>query len=72
MSTIAIPKKLAKNDDLIIVPRKEYESLLELRKMREFAPTKAQKGALLRAENNLRQGRTLSYNELVRKLGSAN
>ncbi|OGF69709.1 hypothetical protein A3H65_02165 [Candidatus Giovannonibacteria bacterium RIFCSPLOWO2_02_FULL_45_14] len=72
MSTITIPKKLAKDDDLIIVRRKEYEGLLELRKMREFTPTKAQKRALLKAEINLRQGRTLSYNELVKKLESAN
>jgi len=29
MSTITIPKKLAQNDDLIVLPRKEYEELLE-------------------------------------------
>ena len=27
MNTITIPKKLIKNDDLVILPRKEYEQL---------------------------------------------
>lgn len=28
MPTVTIPKKLSKNDDLIVVPRKEYEALI--------------------------------------------
>jgi len=39
MSTITIPKKLANKGDLIIIPRKEYESLLELHGYKEFVPT---------------------------------
>jgi len=27
MNVITIPKKMAKNDDLVIIPRKEYPSL---------------------------------------------
>lgn len=27
MNTITIPKNLIKNDDLVIIPRKEYESM---------------------------------------------
>lgn len=72
MNTITIPKKMAQSDDLIVVPRKEYESLLQLRKIGEFNPTSAQKKALIRAENNLSRGKTLSYNELIRKLGFTN
>lgn len=72
MNTVTIPQKLAKKDDLVVVPRKEYEDLLELKKYKEFNPTPTQKRALLRAENNLRQGKTLSYNELVKKLGFTN
>ncbi len=70
MRTITIPQKLANKDDLIVIPRKEYESLLELKRMKEFAPTSIQKRALARAENNLRRSKTLSYRELVKKLGS--
>jgi len=70
--TITIPHKLAKKGDLVVLPRKEYEELLELRKMKEFSPTPAQKRALARAENNLKRGKTLSYNGLVRKLRITN
>lgn len=69
MSTITIPKKLAREGDLIVIPRREYEALVRLRKMREFIPTTAQRRALLRAESNLKKGKTLSFDELTRKSG---
>lgn len=68
MNTITIPKKIASKDDLIIIPRKEFEALLELKKFKEFSPTGAQKKALARAEQNFRKGKALSYYELVKKL----
>ena len=34
MTTVTIPKELAEKDDLIVIPRKEYESLLVLKKIR--------------------------------------
>lgn len=72
MRTITIPQKLIQQDDLIILPRKDYEALLSQRQMEEFKPTAVQKKALKRAETNLRQGKTLSYDAVVRKLGFAN
>lgn len=72
MTTITIPKRMAQKDDLVVLPRKEYEALIEFKKIKEFAPTVAQKRALVRAELNLKKGKTLSYNELVRKLGFTN
>ena len=36
MTTITIPKNLIKKDDLVIIPRKEYEELLSARRVREF------------------------------------
>lgn len=71
MDIITIPKKVARKGDLVVVPRKEYEALLELRKAKEFSPTPTQKKALLKAEHNLKRGNTLSYHELVRRLGFA-
>lgn len=68
MTTITIPKNLIK-DDLIIIPRKEYESLLKLKIIKEFVPTLTQKKALRRAERNFSAGKTLSYDNLVKKLG---
>lgn len=72
MNTITIPKNLIRNDDLVIIPRKEYEALFEFKKIKEFAPTNSEKRALKRAEENFKQGKTLSYNELIRKLGFTN
>ena len=72
MSTITIPKKLAKQDDLVVIPKKEYEALLLFKKFREFTPTAAQRKALRRAESNKRGNGTLSYHELVKKLGFTN
>lgn len=69
MPTLTIPRKLIGKDDLVVVPRKEYEALTELRKTAEFTPTAAQRRALTRAEQNLKIGKTLSYHDLVRKLG---
>lgn len=70
MTTITIPKNLIK-DDLVIILRKEYESLLKLKAIREFTPTLTQKKALRRAERNFSRGKTLSYGELAKKLGFA-
>ena len=72
MDTLTIPGKLAQKDDLVVIPRKEYEGLLELKRMKEFIPTPAQKRALAQAERNFSHKKTLSYNELVKKLGFTN
>ncbi len=66
---ITIPKKFVEKDDLVIIPRKEYESLRKLKKIQEFIPTPVEKRALIRSERNFREGKTFSYDELVRKLG---
>ena len=72
MGVITIPKKLVERDDLVVIPRREYETLIMLRNHREFAPTKEQKQALIRAERNLNRGKTFSYGTLLRKLGFRN
>lgn len=72
MPTITIPQKLAEKDDLVVIPRKEYEALLVSRNFKEFLPTLAQKKALSRTESNFRKGKTLSYHALAKKLGFAN
>jgi len=69
MNIITIPKKLAKKDDLVVLPRKEYENLVEFKKIKEFKPTVMQKKALRTAEKNLKEGKTLTINELKQKLG---
>lgn len=68
MNTVTIPKKLASRGDLVVIPRKEYEALLGLKKIREFIPTAAQRNALIRARKNRKEGKYLTINELRRKL----
>ena len=47
MATITIPKNLIKNDDLVIIPRKEYEEFYQWKEtaklFKTFTPTVAQK-----------------------------
>ena len=71
MRTVTIPKALAREGDLVIIPRKEYEALLRLKKVREFQPTVTQKRALARAQRNLKKGKTLTYDAFAQALGIA-
>ena len=72
MVNVTIPKKLAQKGDLVVIPRREYEALVRLKKMREFTPTALQKRALVKAEKNFKGGKALSFYELSRKLGFTN
>lgn len=72
MPTITIPKNSIKNDELVAVSRSDYNLLIGIKKIREFVPTKAQKKALETAERNFQHGKTLTYNELAKKLGFTN
>jgi len=69
---VTIPKSLSRMGDLVLVPRKEYESLLVLRKFKEYTPTALERKKLKRAELNFKKGKTLSFDELTNKLGVAN
>ncbi len=72
METITITKKITKGEELIIIPRRDYEKLLELKTIPEFQPTPAQKKALIRARKNRKRGNFLTFDELTKKLGFAN
>lgn len=61
-------------DDLVIVPRKEYENLLyhcSKKAPEEIDLTFSQKGKLARAKKNMARGNYLTIDELERKLGFA-
>jgi protein involved in polysaccharide export with SLBB domain len=68
---VTIPKALSREGDLVVIPRREYEQLLALKKIREFQPTSRQQAALKRAERNLRKGKSLSYDAVARALDLA-
>lgn len=69
---VTIPKALSRMGDLVLVPRKEYESFLKFKKITEFTPTASDKKALKLAEKNYKNGKSLSYDEFVTKLGLKN
>lgn len=76
MNTITIPKKLAGQGDLIIIPRKEYEELVGWKEMmktfKTFTPTAAEKTSLKKARRDHKGGKYISFNELKRRLGTEN
>ena len=71
MRIVTIPKALTRKGDLVIIPRREYERLLELKKVKEFQATATQKRALAKAERNLKKGKTLTYDAFAQALGIA-
>ena len=73
MNTLTIPRNLIKNDDLVILPRKEYERLLSTAFLnKEVVLTLPQKKRLYSARENLSAGKSLTFNELRKKLGVKN
>jgi len=72
MLTITIPEKLAKKDDLVVIPRKEYEEFAKwrdvIKSFRIFTPTPTQKADLKKAREDYKKGRHLTFNELKRRL----
>jgi len=69
MQTATLSKKNAHMDDVVVIPRKEYEALLSRKEPQSFASTAAQKRALVKAERNLQKKKTLSFHTLVKELG---
>lgn len=69
MITITIPKELRKGD-LVIVPRKVYEELVDFKKKMAptFKPTKAELRALERGRKNFTKGNYITLEELENEL----
>lgn len=68
MTTITIPKELARRGDLVVIPRTEYDALL---KRRRIAPTVqltvSEKKALDRARKEIARGEFVTLKELKEK-----
>ena len=60
MTTITIPKEVAKKGDLVIIPRKEYEELSRwrefIRSFKTFTPTASEKRDLKKAREDYKNG----------------
>lgn len=70
--TVIIPTKLTSGKELVVIPKEEYEALVELRRIYEFQPTSALKRALARARKNRKNGKVLTIGEFKRSLGLTN
>lgn len=75
MTTMTIPKTFRGSDDLIVLPRKEYEAL-KARVIPEYTPTATERRMITRARARMQKNRTmgklLTLDELKRKLASRN
>ena len=72
MTTITILKETGAKKDLVAIPRKEYEVLLEVAKnIKVFKPTPAQRKALQQARREFAQGKYFTIDQLKYELGSS-
>jgi len=61
MATITIPKKLSREEELIAIPRKEYEEYLHLRKVIPIVKMSAsEKKAWQRAKKEYSKGKYIT------------
>lgn len=58
MQPIVIPKQLTKNEELVIIPRSEYEDFLAFRRSFAIAePTVREKRAIKRGRREVKEGK---------------
>lgn len=68
MTTITIPRRLVKKDDLVIVPRREYEKLSRFWNG-AVKMTAREKRAVERGLREIKQGKFFTSRELRHELG---
>lgn len=68
MNTITIPKKLIKDDDLVVLPRKEYERLVRFWANAESIPNNTKK-AIEKGFREIAKGKFLTSKQVKDALG---
>ncbi|MBI4086244.1 MAG: hypothetical protein HY433_03335 [Candidatus Liptonbacteria bacterium] len=72
MNTVTIPKRITQGEELVVIPRKEYEEYLQLRKIIPVVKmTSAQKRDLEQARKDYKQGKYMTLEQLEHELGIA-
>jgi len=70
MTTITIPKKITKGEELVIIPRKEYKEFLRLQKAIPLIKlTPPQKRELEQAREEYKRGEYITLSQLEHELG---
>lgn len=65
MNIVTIPRNLIKNDDLVVIPRREYNTLLELKKIIPIVnATKKEIAAIRRGEKEIKKGEFVLWSKL--------
>ncbi len=73
MPIVSIPEKIKADEELVAIPRKEYEEFLRLRKYIPVVKlTLAQKRDLVQARREYQRGEYITLRKLERELGSKN
>lgn len=83
MSTVTIPKVITRGNDLMVVPRKDYEEFLGWRKkmktteifeppqkFKTYKPTTAERREIAEARKNFAEGRYLAWDQFKYELES--
>ena len=71
MNIVTIPKKLAQKDDLVVIPRKEYEAFSEWKKalkIRTVQPTKDELAAIRRGRREIKEGKYVEWKKFKQEL----
>ena len=72
MTTVTIPTALAKDKNLVAVPRATYEEFLawqrRVKSRKTFAPTAAERRALTRSRKNFARGTYITLEQLEHEL----
>lgn len=69
MQGILIPKGFAHRDDLVVIPRKEYEELLSSKRAYPvFEPAKSDLKALAQAHKEFKEGKLIEWEVVKNEL----
>lgn len=69
MDIITIPKKLAEKGDLVVIPRKEYEFLMSLRRAFPVVkPSREELRTIHRGEKEIAKRKYITLEQLKREL----
>ncbi|TRZ78662.1 hypothetical protein D4R87_00135 [bacterium] len=66
---ITISKQFIKKDELIIMPRREYDEYLFLKKIVSVNPTLSEKKAIAEGKKEIQNGDYISLKQLKNELG---
>jgi len=68
MNTITIPRRITKNDDLVVVPRREYERMYRFWESAEKI-TARQKRVINKGFREIEQGKFFTSKQVKHELG---